>query len=183
MSFIDKVEVSLIAGKGGDGHRSFRRDRMVRKGGPDGGDGGEGGSVIFEASANTDTLAAFRYDKELKAGDGQAGSYNKKHGKRGLDLIVKVPIGTQAVDEAGDMIADLIRDGQQEVVAEGGSGGFGNAHFVSSSRQAPNFAERGEQGQKLHLILELKLIADVGLVGLPNAGKSTLLSRLSTPDR
>lgn len=179
MSFIDKVEVNLIAGKGGDGHRSFRKDRFIRKGGPDGGDGGDGGSIIFEANTNSDTLAAFRYDKKLKAEDGKPGGRNRQHGKKGNDLVVQVPIGTQAIDQSGDVIADLLKDGQSEIVAVGGKGGFGNAHFVSSSRQAPNFAEKGEPGQKFDLILELKLIADVGLVGLPNAGKSTLLSRLS----
>lgn len=179
MSFIDKVEVNLSAGRGGDGRKSFRRDRFIRKGGPDGGDGGDGGSIIFVASSSSDTLAAFRYEKELKAENGQSGGSNKKHGKRGTDLIVKVPVGTLVIDKSGDQIADLTEDSQSEIIARGGKGGFGNAHFTSSTRQAPDFAEVGEPGDKLNLTLELKLIADVGLVGMPNAGKSTLLSRIS----
>lgn len=179
MSFIDKVEVKLSAGRGGDGHKSFRKDRFIRRGGPDGGDGGDGGSITFEASSNTDTLAAFRYEKELRAENGQPGGSNNKHGKKGTDLIVKVPVGTLVTDESGYTLADLTENGQMEVVAEGGKGGFGNAHFTSSVRQAPDFAEVGEPGDKLKLTLELKLIADVGLVGLPNAGKSTLLSKMS----
>lgn len=179
MSFSDIVDINLSAGKGGDGHRSFRRERFIRKGGPDGGDGGDGGNIIFKAAANVDTLASFRYDKNLRAGDGQAGGRNRKHGKRGNDLIVNVPVGTQVLSKNKELIADLHSIDQEETVAIGGKGGFGNAHFVSSSRQAPNFAEIGVPGQKLEVTLELKLIADVAIIGLPNAGKSTLLSKLS----
>lgn len=179
MSFVDKVEVSVSAGTGGNGKRSFRHERYVDKGGPDGGDGGNGGDVVLEASTNQNTLAAFRYNKELQAEHGQPGGTSRKHGKSAKDLIVKVPVGTQATDSEGNIKADLVVDGQRQVIALGGRGGFGNAHFVSSIRQAPNFAEKGEPGETLELTLELKLIADVGLVGLPNAGKSTLLSRLS----
>jgi GTP-binding protein len=179
MSFVDKVMVTAVAGAGGDGKRSFRQEKFISKGGPDGGDGGHGGSVILEASRNQNTLAAFRYQKELKADDGRPGGNQKKHGRNGKDLIVAVPVGTVATNEAGEVVADLTYDGQQAVVSKGGQGGFGNAHFVSSRRQAPNFAEKGEPGEEFELQLELKVIADVGLVGLPNAGKSTLLSKLS----
>jgi GTP-binding protein len=179
MSFVDKVEIKISAGDGGNGKRSFRHERYVDKGGPDGGDGGNGGDIILEASRNQNTLAAFRYSKELLAEAGQPGGTSRKHGRSAPNLIVKVPVGTQASDDQGQIYADLVIDGQQHIIAKGGKGGFGNAHFVSSVRQAPNFAEKGEPGQSLNIILELKLIADVGLVGLPNAGKSTLLSRLS----
>jgi GTP-binding protein len=179
MSFVDKVTVVAVAGAGGDGKLSWRHEKFISKGGPDGGDGGHGGSVILEASRNQNTLAAFRYQKELKADDGQQGGGTKKHGRNGKDLIVAVPVGTMATNEAGEVVADLTHDGQQAVIAKGGQGGFGNAHFISSRRQAPNFAEKGEPGEEFDLQLELKVIADVGLVGLPNAGKSTLLSKLS----
>lgn len=179
MSFVDVVTVSARAGKGGDGKLSFRREKFIAKGGPDGGDGGHGGNVILQASRNQNTLAAFRYQKELKAEPGQAGGKNRKHGRNGKDLLVPVPVGTVATDQSGTIMADLVEDGQSAVVAKGGRGGFGNAHFISSRRQAPGFAEKGEPGEELQLNLELKMIADVGLVGLPNAGKSTLLSKLS----
>jgi GTP-binding protein len=178
MSFIDKVNITVIAGNGGDGKRSFRHERYIAKGGPDGGDGGDGGDIVFVASDNQNTLAAFRYKKQLTAPDGKPGDTSRKHGRSGEDLLVKVPVGTE-ITLGGRVITDLIVSGQNEIMAVGGRGGFGNAHFTSSTRQAPNFAEKGEKGEKLDLTLELKLIADVGLVGLPNAGKSTLLSRLS----
>lgn len=180
MSFVDKVTITFTAGKGGDGKLGFRREKFIDKGGPNGGDGGNGGNVVLLASRNQNTLAAFRYQKELKADNGQPGDTNRKHGRTGPDLIVDVPVGTIAVDAAsGRVLADLVEDGQKTIIAKGGRGGFGNAHFVSSVRQAPKFAEKGEPGEKLMLTLELKMIADVGLVGLPNAGKSTLLSKLS----
>ncbi len=179
MSFVDKVSVSVIAGDGGNGKMSFRHEKFVNKGGPDGGDGGDGGDVILLASRNQNTLAAFRYQKEVKAESGQPGGTNRKHGRSAQDLLVAVPVGTLATNEADEIIADLVEDGQQAVVAHGGKGGFGNAHFVSSRRQTPKFAEKGEPGDLLTMKLELKLIADVGLVGLPNAGKSTLLSKVS----
>lgn len=179
MSFIDKVTVMAMAGAGGDGKLSFRHEKFISKGGPDGGDGGHGGDVILRASRNQNTLAAFRYQKELKADDGQSGGKSKKHGRSGKDLIVEVPVGTVATDPEGETLADLTQDGETAIIARGGQGGFGNAHFISSKRQAPNFAEKGEPGDAIELQLELKMIADIGLVGLPNAGKSTLLSKLS----
>jgi GTP-binding protein len=179
MSFIDKVKVTAIAGYGGNGKLSFRHEKFVSKGGPDGGDAGHGGDVILVASRNQNTLAAFRFQKELKADDGKPGGKSRMHGRSAKHLLVAVPVGTVATLEDGTVVADLTHDGQQTIVAMGGKGGFGNAHFVSSRRQAPNFAEKGEPGEIFDLQLELKMIADVGLVGLPNAGKSTLLSKLS----
>lgn len=178
MSFVDKVRVTVMAGAGGNGKLSFRREKFISKGGPDGGDGGNGGNVVLCASRNQNTLAAFRYQKELKAEPGKPGDKSRKHGRSGKDLIVAVPVGTVAMLD-DEVVADLIEDGQKAVVAKGGKGGFGNAHFVSSRRQAPTFAEKGEPGEEFDLLLELKMIADVGLVGLPNAGKSTLLSKVS----
>jgi GTP-binding protein len=179
MSFVDKVMVSANAGTGGDGKLSFRREKFIDKGGPDGGDGGNGGDVVLQASRNQNTLAAFRYQKELKAEAGQPGGKTRKHGRSAKNLIVQVPVGTVAYSKEGVIVADLTVDGQTAVIAKGGKGGFGNAHFVSSRRQTPKFAEKGEPGEVLELQLELKMIADVGLVGLPNAGKSTLLSKIS----
>ena len=179
MAFVDKVTVTALAGDGGNGKLGFRHERANSMGGPDGGDGGNGGDVVLMASRNQNTLASFRFQKELKADPGKAGAENRKHGRSAQDLIVQVPVGTVAVNEEGVIVADLVVDGQTEVVAAGGRGGFGNAHFTSSSRQAPKFAEKGEPGEAHELTLELKMIADVGLVGLPNAGKSTLLSKIS----
>ena len=176
--FIDVATVLVRAGDGGNGKLSFRRERYVAKGGPDGGDGGNGGDVVFIASNNENTLANFRFQKELHADDGQSGEKAKMHGKNGKDLEVKVPVGTQ-IFEGKSLRADLMHVGQRVILAKGGKGGFGNAHFTSSTRQAPRIAEKGEAGQQLECTLELKMIADVGLVGLPNAGKSTLLARIS----
>lgn len=173
--FVDTANVVIQAGKGGDGAVSFRREIYVDKGGPDGGDGGNGGNVIFEASQNVNTLLDFRYQPELKAKPGGNGAKAKRHGKSGEDLIVKVPMGT-LVKREGIVIADLTDHGQRVVIAHGGDGGFGNAHFKSSVRQTPRMAEKGEMGEAFDAELELKLLADVGLVGLPNAGKSTFLS-------
>ena len=167
-----------MAGHGGDGKLSFRHEKFVAKGGPDGGDGGDGGDVVLLASRNQNTLATFRYQKELQAQPGKPGGTNRKHGRSAQPLIVAVPVGTMAFHDDA-VVADLTEDGQRVIIAKGGRGGFGNAHFVSSRRQAPKFAEKGEPGEQLELRLELKMIADVGLVGLPNAGKSTLLAKLS----
>lgn len=173
--FIDKAEVQIKAGQGGNGAVSFRHEKFVDKGGPDGGDGGRGGDVIFVADTNTNTLADFRHKQELHAEDGQAGAKKQMHGRNGQSLYVKMPIGTQVYRE-GRLLADLAANGQEAVVAKGGDGGFGNAHFKSSTRQAPRVAELGERGEAFSARLELKLLADVGLIGYPNAGKSTLLS-------
>lgn len=179
MSFVDKVSITVLAGNGGNGKLSFRHEKFINKGGPDGGDGGNGGNVIMRASRNQNTLAAFRYQKEVRAEPGQPGSQSRKHGRTGKDLILAVPVGTVATKTDGSVVADLVSDGAEAIVARGGHGGFGNAHFVSSRRQAPKFAEKGEPGEEFELQIELKMIADVGLVGLPNAGKSTLLSKIS----
>lgn len=173
--FVDTAKVFVQAGRGGNGAVSFRHEIYVDKGGPDGGDGGNGGDVIFVATEGLNTLIDFRYKPELKAEPGTSGAKRKRHGKSGTPLHVKVPIGT-IVRRDGEIIADFIEDGQEEIIAKGGDGGFGNAHFKSSVRQTPRVAERGEPGDEYELELELKLLADVGLVGFPNAGKSTFLS-------
>ncbi len=180
MSFVDKVQIVCTAGRGGDGLVSFRREKFIDKGGPNGGDGGNGGDIILQASRNQNTLAAFRYQKEVSADNGDAGGQNRRHGRSAKHLIIKVPVGTVATEvNSGRIMADLVEDGQEVIIAKGGIGGFGNAHFVSSVRQTPKFAEKGEPGDVVEITMELKMIADIGLVGLPNAGKSTLLSRLS----
>ena len=179
MKFIDHVTVTVAAGDGGNGKLSFRQEKFVDRGGPDGGDGGNGGNVVFTASRNQNTLVAFRFHRELAADPGQAGGSVRKHGRRGKDLVVAVPVGTLVSSTDGRLLADLAEDGQEAIIAQGGRGGFGNAHFQSSVRQTPKFSEKGEAGEVFELALELKLIADVGLVGLPNAGKSTLLSVVS----
>jgi GTP-binding protein len=178
--FVDKVGVTIQAGEGGDGRVNFRKEKFIDRGGPDGGDGGHGGSVIMTASWNQNTLANFRYQRLLKAGDGQAGDKQKKHGRNGKDLEIAVPVGTMLTDTEGHLLADLTEDGQQVIIAKGGRGGFGNAHFISSVRQAPRVAEKGEKGEVREAVMELKMIADVGLIGLPNAGKSTLLASISS---
>jgi len=177
--FVDKAQITVRAGNGGNGSLSFRHEKYVDRGGPDGGDGGNGGDVIFNATRNENTLVAFRHNRNLEAEAGQPGSKRKKHGRSGKDLIINVPVGTVLLDEKKKVLADLIDDGQQVIIANGGRGGFGNAHFVSSTRQAPNFAEKGEVTEEQLVYLELKMIADVGLIGMPNAGKSTLLGSLS----
>lgn len=176
--FVDTAKVTIQAGKGGDGAVSFRHEIYVDKGGPDGGDGGRGGDVIFKATKNLNTLLDFRYKPELKAKPGQNGAKQNKRGRSGDSFIVKVPMGT-VVKRDGHIIADLTADDQEVVIAKGGDGGFGNAHFKSSTRQAPRIAELGELGDQFEAELELKLLADVGLVGFPNAGKSTFLSVVS----
>ncbi len=176
--FVDTAKVFVSAGKGGDGAVSFRHEIYVEKGGPDGGDGGRGGDVIMMATGGLNTLVDFRYKPELKAKPGGSGAKRNKHGANGESLIVKVPVGT-VVRKDGLVIADLVEENQQVIVAKGGDGGFGNAHFKSSVRQTPRMAEKGEMGETFEAELELKLLADVGLVGFPNAGKSTFLSVVS----
>ena len=180
--FVDIAKVSLKAGKGGNGAVSFRHEIYIPKGGPDGGDGGKGGDIVFRADRNTNTLIDFRFTPILTAEDGKNGSGQRSAGRSGKDLIVDVPVGTvvyRAGEVKKELIADLTEDGQTAVIAKGGSGGFGNAHFKSSTRQAPIIAEVGEPGEEFEAELELKSMADVGLVGLPNAGKSTFLSVVS----
>ena len=176
--FVDIAKVLVRAGRGGNGVVSFRHEKYVDKGGPDGGDGGRGGDIVFLATKDLNTLLNFRYKPELKAEKGGDGGKRNKRGKSGAPLIVKVPMGT-LVKRDGMVIADLTEDQQRAVVARGGDGGFGNAHFTSSTRQTPKIAELGEVGEEFEAELELKLLADVGLVGFPNAGKSTFLSVVS----
>lgn len=178
--FIDVAEIHVRAGKGGAGAVSFRREKFVPKGGPDGGDGGDGGDVVLLATSQLTTLMDFRYRREYVAEDGQNGQGARKTGRNGKSVEVKVPVGT-LVKDAGteDVLADLTRDGERVVIARHGIGGRGNAQFATSTNQAPRSAERGRPGEELDIILELKLLADVGLVGFPNAGKSTLISRIS----
>ena len=176
--FVDIAKVQLKAGKGGNGAVSFRHEIYIPKGGPDGGDGGRGGNIIFKADKNTNTLIDFRFTPILEAENGKNGAGQRAAGRSGKDLIVDVPIGT-IIKKDGAILADLTSDGQEAIIAKGGDGGFGNAHFKSSTRQAPRIAEVGEPGEEFEAELELKSMADVGLVGLPNAGKSTFLSVVS----
>jgi GTP-binding protein len=179
-TFVDHVQISIKAGNGGNGCVSFRREKYVPRGGPDGGDGGDGGNVIVMANPHMRTLLDFRYRQHFAAGRGGHGQGANKQGKKGEDRIIQLPVGTVIIDSVTKKaIADLTRPDQCVLVARGGKGGRGNARFVSPTNQVPQYSEPGEIGQELILILELKLLADVGLVGLPNAGKSTLLSRIS----
>ena len=178
--FVDRVKIYVRGGKGGDGAVAFLREKYRPKGGPAGGDGGRGGDVILVATSSKHTLLDFKYKKHFIAENGQPGKGKKMHGKDGEDLIIYVPVGTVVKDaQTGEVICDLVREGQRCVVARGGKGGRGNARFATPTNQAPTYAEKGEPGEERWIILELKLIADVGLVGFPNAGKSTLLSRLT----
>ncbi len=175
--FVDRAKITIRSGKGGNGCVSFRREPFVPEGGPDGGDGGKGGDVIFVADGNMRTLMDFRYKRKFEAESGQDGMKKKRFGKNGKDLIIKVPVGTLVLDEeTGHLMKDLLHDGDSFVAAKGGKGGKGNVNFKNSVRQAPNFAEAGGVAKERNVILEMKLIADVGLVGFPNVGKSTLLS-------
>ena len=175
--FVDRAEITIESGKGGNGAVTFRRDPYVPDGGPDGGDGGNGGSVIFVADRNLRTLMDLKYKRKYKAENGQPGMKRNKFGKKGQDLYIKVPVGTMIIDkETGHLMKDLTEDGDSVVAAKGGRGGKGNVHYKSSIRQAPNFAEAGGPAKVRDVILELKLIANVGLLGFPNVGKSTLLS-------
>ncbi|MBD3291168.1 GTPase ObgE [candidate division KSB1 bacterium] len=178
--FIDQAKIHVKAGNGGNGCLSFRREKYVPKGGPDGGDGGNGGDIIFQADRHLRTLLDYRYKKHFKAENGKPGQGAKKFGKSGSDYVVKVPRGTLIKNmDTGTILADLTEDDEKVVVAKGGKGGRGNAHFATPTNQAPRKYEPGQPGKEYNLVLELKLLADVGLVGLPNAGKSTLLSRIT----
>lgn len=178
--FVDKVKIFVRSGKGGDGHVSFRREKYVPNGGPDGGDGGRGGHIIFEVDPGCNTLMNFRHKRHYKAADGEEGGKKRCHGKDADDLVIKVPLGTVIREaETNHVIADMHRPGQREIIFRGGKGGKGNQHFATPTRQAPRYAEKGKPAKEYWLILELKMIADVGLVGFPNVGKSTLLSMVS----
>ena len=175
--FIDRAKINVKSGKGGNGSVSFRREPFVPEGGPDGGDGGRGGSIIFQANGSYRTLMDFKYKKKYEAENGEDGKKKKKFGKNGEDLVIMVPKGTVVIDElTGTVMKDLVNEGDRIVAVKGGKGGKGNVHFKNSVRQAPNFAEAGGSAKERSIILELKLIADVGLVGFPNVGKSTFLS-------
>jgi len=180
---IDKLEIHVIAGNGGDGAISFRREKFVPYGGPDGGDGGNGGNVIVRAEPAVTDLRKYRYRKVYRAASGKHGTGQRKHGRNGGDLVLAVPPGTlltaKKAKPDNELIADLKDGGQQVIVARGGRGGMGNAHFASSTNQAPRIAQRGEPGEERDIILEMRLIADVGIIGYPNVGKSTLLARAS----
>ena len=179
--FIDYAEIVCESGQGGAGRVSFRREKFVPKGGPDGGDGGKGGSIVFIADRNLHTLQDIRYKKSYKAENGGSGASNQKTGKNGQDIRIPVPLGTLISNMNDNSVkADLVSDGQEFVACVGGKGGKGNVNYKSSTRQTPRYAQKGIPGEKKHFSIELKILADVGLVGLPNAGKSTLLSSVSS---
>jgi GTP-binding protein len=181
MQFIDYVRIHVKAGHGGRGCVSFRREKFVPRGGPNGGDGGKGGDVIVRSVRDLNTLLDLRYRRQYEAARGEHGMGKNMHGRDGSDLVVSVPVGTVVSDAAtGETLADLDHDGAQVIAVKGGRGGLGNAHFATATRQTPRFAQPGEEGQERDLVIELKLLADVGLIGLPNAGKSTLISALSS---
>ncbi|MBQ4293365.1 MAG: GTPase ObgE, partial [Lachnospiraceae bacterium] len=178
--FCDKARIILRSGKGGDGHVSFRREKYVPSGGPDGGDGGKGGDVYFEVDPGMNTLNDFRHKRKWAAGNGEEGGKKNRHGKKGEDLVVKVPEGTILRDaETGKVIMDMSGPHKRELILPGGRGGVGNQHFATSRMQAPKYAKPGGEAVELEVVLELKVLADVGLVGFPSVGKSTLLSRIS----
>ncbi|MHB1351722.1 MAG: Obg family GTPase CgtA [Thiobacillus sp.] len=180
MKFIDEAKITVLAGKGGDGSASFRREKYIPKGGPDGGDGGRGGSVYAVADRNVNTLVEFRYTRIFKAQKGENGRGAQCYGKAGDDLTIRVPVGTVFTDvHSGEVVADLAEDGQIVCLARGGKGGLGNIHFKSSTNRAPRQHTLGEPGEEWELALELKVLADVGLLGMPNAGKSTFIRAVS----
>ena len=179
--FVDYTKITIKSGNGGNGAKTFRREKYVAAGGPDGGDGGKGGNIYFVVDPDSNTLIDFRYNKKYKAEDGKNGSGGNCYGKSGEDLYIGVSKGTVVKDaQTGKILADLSEEGQKELILEGGRGGKGNSHFATSTRQAPNFAQEGEKGIEKEVILELKLLADVGLLGYPNVGKSTILSMVTS---
>ena len=179
--FVDYTKITIKSGNGGNGAHTFRREKYVAAGGPDGGDGGKGGDIYFVVDPDSNTLIDFRYNKKYKAEDGKNGSGSNCYGKSGEDLYIGVPRGTVVKDaETGKVIADLSEENQKELILKGGRGGKGNTHFATSTRQAPNFSQEGEKGEEKEVILELKLLADVGLLGFPNVGKSTILSMVTS---
>jgi GTP-binding protein len=181
--FLDRVKIWVQAGAGGDGAATFRQEAHVPRGGPDGGDGGRGGSIVLRVAAGQTTLRDFRYRHHFKATRGGGGTGSRRHGKAGQDLVLEVPPGTAVFDDGtGELLADLVAVGQEAVIAKGGRGGLGNTHFKTSTHQAPKHAQKGEPGVERWLRLELRLIADIGLVGMPNAGKSTLLAAVTAAE-
>lgn len=180
MKFIDSAEIYVRSGDGGKGHVSFRREKFVPKGGPDGGNGGKGGNIVFVATNDLNTLLDFHYKRKFQADNGKPGEKSNRTGKDGKDLKIKVPVGTMIYNsDTNELIADLTTDKQKAIIAKGGRGGLGNSNFATPTNQAPRYAQPGEPGEEFNLRLELKLLADVGLVGFPNVGKSTLISVIS----
>jgi len=178
--FLDYAKISIKSGDGGRGCISFRREKFVPKGGPNGGDGGKGGNIIIRATSSLSTLIDFRYKKHYKASNGEHGKGGDKTGKNGKDCIILLPCGSIIKDEeTGNVISELLKDGDESILLRGGKGGRGNTHFKTPTNQAPRFAEDGQKGEERNIIIELKLIADIGLVGFPNSGKSTLISKIS----
>ena len=181
MKFFDEARIEVLAGKGGDGSASFRREKFVPRGGPDGGDGGRGGSIYAVADANLNTLIDYRYTRIFRAKSGENGRGRDQYGKGADDIVLRVPVGTVIRDaESGETLADLAKDGERALLARGGKGGIGNIHFKSSTNRAPRQFTRGEQGETRNLEMELRVLADVGLLGMPNAGKSTLIRAVSS---
>jgi len=180
MRFVDEASILVRSGKGGDGMVSFRREKFVPKGGPDGGNGGRGGDVVLTADRRLKTLLDFRYKRQYKAENGAKGGSNRRTGRSGKDLVIRVPVGTIICNISGELIADMKEEEQEVLIARGGRPGAGNSQFALPWRQAPDFATAGKDGEEIDLRLELKLIADIGIIGLPNAGKSTLINRVSS---
>lgn len=179
MKFIDTAQIFIKSGSGGKGHISFRHEKYVPKGGPDGGNGGKGGDIIFKSDRSLNTLLDFRYKRHYNAENGDEGGKNRCTGKDGKDIVIRIPTGTLIKNVEEELLADMSEDGSEVIIAKGGKGGKGNAEFATPTRQTPRFSESGGEGQEMEIHLELKIIADVGIIGFPNAGKSTLISKIS----